>query len=137
MLAKFKIEAGAAFTKSAEGMMKDVKISEDTLEEYKRNQESTGKVSCIRRFIGPFLGTDEWSMYSRGLLSKWLLSFAVRTIGHGHQKTLPVPFLKSYKKELHRSKVSTTRNIREGNSLSAPIWELSISRQSSRLDLTN
>jgi len=45
MLAKFKIEAGAAFTKSAEGMMKDVKISEDTLDEYKRNQESTGKVS--------------------------------------------------------------------------------------------
>ncbi|CEQ41447.1 SPOSA6832_03156, partial [Sporobolomyces salmonicolor] len=41
MLAKFKIEAGAAFTKSAEGMMKDVKISEDTLEEYKRHQDRT------------------------------------------------------------------------------------------------
>ncbi|BGP14809.1 hypothetical protein JCM10213v2_002764 [Rhodosporidiobolus nylandii] len=39
MLAKFKIEAGAAFTKSAEGMMKDVKISEDTMEEYRRYQD--------------------------------------------------------------------------------------------------
>lgn len=39
MLAKFKIEAGAAFTKSAEGMMKDVKVSEDTLAEYKRYQD--------------------------------------------------------------------------------------------------
>ncbi|KDE04922.1 hypothetical protein MVLG_04678 [Microbotryum lychnidis-dioicae p1A1 Lamole] len=36
MLAKFKIEAGAAFTQAAEGMMKDVKISEDTLAEFKR-----------------------------------------------------------------------------------------------------
>ncbi|GAA5852604.1 hypothetical protein JCM8547_002559 [Rhodosporidiobolus lusitaniae] len=42
MLAKFKIEAGSAFTKSAEGMMKDVKISEDTQEEYKRYQDRTG-----------------------------------------------------------------------------------------------
>ena len=39
MLAKFKIEAGAAFTKAAEGMMKDIKISEDTVVEYKRYQE--------------------------------------------------------------------------------------------------
>lgn len=39
MLAKFKIEAGAAFTKSAEGMMKDIKTSEDALVEYKRYQD--------------------------------------------------------------------------------------------------
>ncbi|GAA6027978.1 hypothetical protein JCM8097_001811 [Rhodosporidiobolus ruineniae] len=39
MLAKFKVEAGAAFTKSAEGMMKDVKMSEDTIGEYRRHQE--------------------------------------------------------------------------------------------------
>lgn len=44
MLAKFKIEAGAAFTKSAEGMMKDIKISEDTLSEYKRHQDRQIKV---------------------------------------------------------------------------------------------
>ncbi|GAA6008585.1 hypothetical protein JCM10207_007167 [Rhodosporidiobolus poonsookiae] len=42
MLAKFKVEAGAAFTKSAEGMMKDVKISEDTVAEYRRHQDRTG-----------------------------------------------------------------------------------------------
>ncbi|BGO96947.1 hypothetical protein JCM10021v2_000583 [Rhodotorula toruloides] len=39
MLAKFRVEAGHQFTKSAEGMMKDVKVSEDTLEEYKRFQD--------------------------------------------------------------------------------------------------
>ncbi|KAM0754709.1 Cullin-domain-containing protein [Meredithblackwellia eburnea MCA 4105] len=39
MLAKFRIEAGAAFTKSAEGMMKDVKTSEDAIAEYKRHQD--------------------------------------------------------------------------------------------------
>ncbi|GAA5835767.1 hypothetical protein JCM11251_007420 [Rhodosporidiobolus azoricus] len=39
MLAKFKIEAGAAFTKSAEGMMKDVKTSEEALPEYRRHQD--------------------------------------------------------------------------------------------------
>ncbi|GJN87607.1 hypothetical protein Rhopal_000562-T1 [Rhodotorula paludigena] len=39
MLAKFKVEAGAQFTKSAEGMMKDVKVSEDMREEYKRFQD--------------------------------------------------------------------------------------------------
>ena len=44
MLAKFKIEAGSSFTKSAEGMMKDIKISEDTLVEYKRHQDGTPKI---------------------------------------------------------------------------------------------
>lgn len=44
MLAKFKIEAGAAFTKSAEGMMKDVKISEDMQGAYKRYQASENGV---------------------------------------------------------------------------------------------
>lgn len=39
MLAKFKIEAGTAFTKAAEGMMKDVKVSEDMMPAYKRYQE--------------------------------------------------------------------------------------------------
>ncbi|KAK4704943.1 hypothetical protein P7C70_g1265, partial [Phenoliferia sp. Uapishka_3] len=41
MLAKFKIEAGAAFTKSAEGMMKDIKTSEEALVEYKRYLDRT------------------------------------------------------------------------------------------------
>ncbi|GAA5912517.1 hypothetical protein JCM6882_004789, partial [Rhodosporidiobolus microsporus] len=39
MLAKFKIEAGAAFTKSAEGMMKDVRTSEEAQPEYRRHQD--------------------------------------------------------------------------------------------------
>lgn len=45
MLAKFKIEAGAAFTKNAEGMMKDIRISEDSLAEYKRHQDRKPDVS--------------------------------------------------------------------------------------------
>lgn len=40
MLAKFKVEAGAEFAKSAEGMMRDVKTSEDTVEEYRRHQQT-------------------------------------------------------------------------------------------------
>ncbi len=39
MLNKFKVEAGNAFTKSAEGMLKDVKISEEMQGAYKRHQE--------------------------------------------------------------------------------------------------
>ncbi|ORY88874.1 Cullin-domain-containing protein [Leucosporidium creatinivorum] len=46
MLAKFKVEAGAAFTKSAEGMMKDIKTSEDALAEYKRYQDRTPAVKA-------------------------------------------------------------------------------------------
>lgn len=55
MLAKFKIEAGAAFTKSAEGMMKDVKISEEMLPAYKRYQDrpnsvvSPSAITCTKR----------------------------------------------------------------------------------------
>jgi cullin 3 len=47
MLAKFKIEAGAAFTKSAEGMMKDCKVSEDTRDEFTRflQRSSTVRIS--------------------------------------------------------------------------------------------
>ena len=44
MLAKFKIEAGAAFTKSADGMMKDIKISEDMRSPYKRYQNGPNPV---------------------------------------------------------------------------------------------
>lgn len=40
MLAKFKVEAGAEFAKSAEGMMRDVKTSEDTVAEYRRHQQT-------------------------------------------------------------------------------------------------
>ncbi|GAA5958697.1 hypothetical protein JCM3765_006007 [Sporobolomyces pararoseus] len=59
MLAKFKIEAGAAFTKSAEGMMKDVKISEDTLAEYKRYQETSGKRAPFE--MAPIIcGSNNW-----------------------------------------------------------------------------
>ncbi|GAA5916504.1 cullin family protein [Sporobolomyces salmoneus] len=64
MLAKFKIEAGAAFTKSAEGMMKDVKISEDTLEEYKRYQDSTGKRAPFE--MAPIIcGSNNWPSSSK------------------------------------------------------------------------
>lgn len=38
MLAKFKVEAGSAFTMAAEGMMRDVKLSEETLTEFRRQQ---------------------------------------------------------------------------------------------------
>lgn len=44
MLAKFKVEAGAAFTKAAEGMMKDVKISEEMIPAFKRYQERPGAI---------------------------------------------------------------------------------------------
>ncbi|GAA5975531.1 hypothetical protein JCM10908_005192 [Rhodotorula pacifica] len=39
MLAKFRIEAGSQFTKAAEGMMKDMKVSDDTVQEYRRFQD--------------------------------------------------------------------------------------------------
>lgn len=45
MLAKFKIEAGAAFTRSAEGMLQDVKVSQDALPEFKRQQDGKATVS--------------------------------------------------------------------------------------------
>ncbi|GAA6005797.1 hypothetical protein JCM11491_004014 [Sporobolomyces phaffii] len=64
MLAKFKIEAGAAFTKSAEGMMKDVKVSEDTREEYKRYQESSGKRAPFE--MAPIIcGSNNWPSSSK------------------------------------------------------------------------
>lgn len=53
MLAKFKIEAGAAFTKSAEGMMKDVKISDDTREEFTRYQQRSSTVRFLPSLL-PF-----------------------------------------------------------------------------------
>ncbi|GAA5935658.1 cullin family protein [Sporobolomyces koalae] len=64
MLAKFKIEAGAAFTKNAEGMMKDVKISEDTLSEFKRYQDSTGKRAPFE--MAPIIcGSNNWPWASK------------------------------------------------------------------------
>lgn len=66
MLAKFKIEAGAAFTKSAEGMMKDVKISEDTVVEYKRYQEMTGKRAPFE--MTPIIcGSNNWPTSAKDL----------------------------------------------------------------------
>jgi cullin 3 len=44
MLAKFKIEAGAAFTTAAEGMMKDVKISEEMQGAFKRWQDKPANI---------------------------------------------------------------------------------------------
>ena len=39
MLSKLKIESGSAFTKSGEGMMKDIKTSEDMAGEFRRYQD--------------------------------------------------------------------------------------------------
>lgn len=61
MLAKFKIEAGAAFTKSAEGMMKDIKTSEDTMVEYKRQQE---RAAIVRRPRTPILMSQRADVFS-------------------------------------------------------------------------
>lgn len=58
MLAKFKVEAGAAFTKSAEGMMKDIKTSEDALAEYKRYQDRTGVVVSWLSFPPAWVSAD-------------------------------------------------------------------------------
>ncbi|GAA6063234.1 hypothetical protein JCM10212_005841 [Sporobolomyces blumeae] len=64
MLAKFKIEAGSAFTKNAEGMMKDVKISEDTLDEYRRHQDRTGNRAPFE--MAPIIcGANNWPFGSK------------------------------------------------------------------------
>ncbi|KAK4058456.1 hypothetical protein OIO90_000615 [Microbotryomycetes sp. JL221] len=61
MLAKFKVEAGSAFTKASEGMMKDIKLSEETLSEFKRQQARS-----TTRLVAPFsmepiiCGTNNW-----------------------------------------------------------------------------
>lgn len=47
MLSKFRIEAGSQFTKAAEGMMRDVKVSDDTVQEYKRFQDRASVVSSL------------------------------------------------------------------------------------------
>ncbi|KAK4051822.1 hypothetical protein OIV83_002527 [Microbotryomycetes sp. JL201] len=61
MLAKFKVEAGSAFTKASEGMMKDIKLSEETLSEFKR-QQSRPSTKIIAPFaMEPIIcGTNNW-----------------------------------------------------------------------------
>ncbi|KAM0788414.1 hypothetical protein ACM66B_001551 [Microbotryomycetes sp. NB124-2] len=61
MLAKFKVEAGSAFTKASEGMMKDIKLSEETLAEFKRQQtRPTTKVVAPFAMEPIICGTNNW-----------------------------------------------------------------------------
>lgn len=80
MLAKFKVEAGAAFAKSAEGMMKDIKISEDTLGEYKRYQEQRPNVSALQPRPPRLFAADIPLVHRRRPLL-WSLSCVDRTSG--------------------------------------------------------
>ncbi|KAL8286410.1 hypothetical protein RQP46_004427 [Phenoliferia psychrophenolica] len=64
MLAKFKIEAGAAFTKSAEGMMKDIKTSEDTVVEYKRYQDRNPAQRAPFDMAPIICGQNNWPVTS-------------------------------------------------------------------------
>ncbi|GAA5944285.1 hypothetical protein JCM3775_003311 [Rhodotorula graminis] len=59
MLAKFKIEAGAEFAKSAEGMMRDVKTSEDTVDEYRRHQQ-TATIKAPFEMVPIVCGSNFW-----------------------------------------------------------------------------
>lgn len=53
MLAKFKVEAGAEFAKSAEGMMRDVKTSEDTVAEYRSTSRRPSWCVSVLSFTRP------------------------------------------------------------------------------------
>ncbi|GAA6055941.1 hypothetical protein JCM3770_005606 [Rhodotorula araucariae] len=59
MLAKFKVEAGAEFAKSAEGMMRDVKTSEDTVEEYRKHQQ-TAVIKAPFEMVPIVCGSNFW-----------------------------------------------------------------------------
>ncbi|BGP38828.1 hypothetical protein JCM10449v2_002766 [Rhodotorula kratochvilovae] len=59
MLAKFKVEAGAEFAKSAEGMMRDVKTSDDTVEEYRRHQQ-TAVIKAPFEMVPIVCGSNFW-----------------------------------------------------------------------------
>ncbi|TNY24532.1 Cullin-domain-containing protein [Rhodotorula diobovata] len=59
MLAKFKVEAGAEFAKSAEGMMRDVKTSEDTVAEYRRHQQ-TAVLKAPFEMVPIVCGSNFW-----------------------------------------------------------------------------
>ncbi|TKA58299.1 hypothetical protein B0A53_00036 [Rhodotorula sp. CCFEE 5036] len=59
MLAKFRIEAGSQFTKAAEGMMKDVKVSEDMVEEYKRFQDRAS-IKAPFEMVPVICGSNVW-----------------------------------------------------------------------------
>lgn len=50
MLARFKVEAGAAFTKSAEGMMKDIRTSADAISDYQDSQSALPTVCSLFPF---------------------------------------------------------------------------------------